>query len=679
MDQNGHFEEQSELFDYLQLFLRRKVIVFVAFIVIFPITFNYFYARYKSVPLLFRTTFKLRLEPRIEKKRGADIYVLTEEYDPEHFASHIQRDYILSRVLKKVYSDQITEFNYIGFLDNLRKNSEVTAEGPIVTVTVSGSSSEQVFITAESWLEEIRAVKEEERKEITTKTVEVLSEQIERTKVNLTEAREELSRFIMENEILSHALRDGKVVVGPTEFSSRYLEVRRKREKLNELINRIQEIRQKEDDVKAFQFIAKRKKDLANLKLLQQRMDKQRELENLLLVNKEVHPDVIRAKQQLAVIEENISQDVEAAIDELGWSETELLREEEKLNELIGKGISKSILAYQKLQKEAEEAGRAYDALLKELDSFQLAKSLSQAVDFTVIEYPERSYRPYNYRARERKKLNGLLMSLVAALVGALALATSVESLDKSIRNIEDVESLGWIVLASIPRWRVSKGLRREVEVLKFPHSILTESFRSLRVNFKFSSMEKGVKTLAITSTLPQEGKSFIAANLAVMFAQAGENTLLIDADLRRPMQHRYFKTDNRKGLLNVLQGEKVEPTIYPSASNLSIISSGGEISQFMDLLKEQNLKDYFESLKVQYDWIIIDSPPVHLVGETLVIAKSVDCVVPIVRATKTLRRLFLRTKKTLENVNVYIPGVIINAVPVGKGYGYYYYYQPKK
>lgn len=210
------------------------------------------------------------------------------------------------------------------------------------------------------------------------------------------------------------------------------------------------------------------------------------------------------------------------------------------------------------------------------------------------------------------------------------------------------------------------------------PRSPASEAFRLVRANLKFSQVQGRFKTILITSSGPAEGKSTLAANLALAMAQAGSTVLLVDCDLRRPGQHRTFNLKNRQGLTNVLiraqlWNQAVQTTDIPG---LSLIPSGPIPPNPSELLGSEPMQEFLESAASEYDAVVLDAPPVVAVSDALVLAPLVDGIILVIRAGKTRVDQIMEAKKLLENANGRIVGVVINAAkPNGKSYYYYHYY----
>lgn len=221
-----------------------------------------------------------------------------------------------------------------------------------------------------------------------------------------------------------------------------------------------------------------------------------------------------------------------------------------------------------------------------------------------------------------------------------------------------------------------------ELVVNNYPKSSVTEAIKTIRTNLRFSSVNKKIQTILITSSMAGEGKSFISANLATAFANASEKVLLIDCDLRRGRVQSIMniKTRSHSGLSNLLIDEdwnnNLKNYINPTKiKNLHIITAGSIPPNPSVLLESEKMKLIVEKLRKTYDVIIFDTPPVTGLTDALVMTSLADVSLIVARAKKTSLEVLENTKKALENVGANIAGVILNRVDVkdNKYYNNYY------
>ena len=227
--------------------------------------------------------------------------------------------------------------------------------------------------------------------------------------------------------------------------------------------------------------------------------------------------------------------------------------------------------------------------------------------------------------------------------------------------------------------------IKKELIAQRDPKSPVSEVFRTLRTNIQFMSTNKKLKTLLITSTFPGEGKSWVASNLAVTFAQAGNKVILIDADMRKGRQYTIFGASPRPGLSNYLSGMDVtegkEPDITnylqkTEIENLLIMVAGNIPPNPSELLVSPQMNKLIEDLKEACDIIIIDGTPCELVTDSVILSRIVDSTVIVTAHKETKKDNLQRVIKNIQNVGGHLAGVVVNKMPVSvKKYNEKYYY----
>ncbi|WP_186431532.1 CpsD/CapB family tyrosine-protein kinase [Clostridium sp. BSD9I1] len=220
-----------------------------------------------------------------------------------------------------------------------------------------------------------------------------------------------------------------------------------------------------------------------------------------------------------------------------------------------------------------------------------------------------------------------------------------------------------------------------ELITITKPLSPMSETYRTLRTNIKFSSVDKDIKVIMVTSSGPGEGKSTTASNLAVVMAQAGNKTVIIDCDQRKPRLHKVFGLSNEKGISDILAKEiKFEAAVQNTdQENLSIITSGTKPPNPAELLSSITMKEFLDFIKKEYDCIIIDTPPIVAVTDAQLLSRHADGCILVVASGQADRDAAMKAKELLEKVDAHMLGVVLNKVDVSsKGYygAYYSYYE---
>jgi len=263
-----------------------------------------------------------------------------------------------------------------------------------------------------------------------------------------------------------------------------------------------------------------------------------------------------------------------------------------------------------------------------------------------------------------------MALAVLIGLICGVGLAFFIEYLDTSVKTLDDVEKFLQIpVLAVVPK-NVGTIHNQPADL---PDA---EAFRILRTNMEFNRKDPNAKTLTMISGGPGEGKSTTLLNLAYTCAKGGYNVLLVDADIRRPSQHRMLEMDNGTGLTNYLLGSMSmeEVTKTTSIANLSFIPSGILPSDSVGMLNSQRMSDLIYNAKRKYDLVFLDSPPILGVSDGSVLASEVDSVIMVVEYRRFPRTMLQRVKQAIENVGGNLIGVVLNKVETKHDQGYQYY-----
>ena len=273
--------------------------------------------------------------------------------------------------------------------------------------------------------------------------------------------------------------------------------------------------------------------------------------------------------------------------------------------------------------------------------------------------------------------LRDVVLALFVAVVGSTVIVFVVFYFDDTLKFNDNIEKdIDMPVVGKV----FKDDTKIELVVDKKPKAVTSESIRTLRTNLQFASVDKELKTLLITSTVPGEGKSFISSNLGISFAQAGKKVLIIDCDLRKGRQHKIFKVTNKKGLSTLLIGNIKDFAEYISETNvenLSVIPRGIFPPNPSELLSSKRMELLLETLKKYFDIIILDGAPSSGLSDSLILSSIVDETLIVSAVNYTPITELKNVKKSLENVGAHIAGCVVNNISTKRGsYGGYYYYQ---
>jgi len=283
---------------------------------------------------------------------------------------------------------------------------------------------------------------------------------------------------------------------------------------------------------------------------------------------------------------------------------------------------------------------------------------------------------------KPRKKFN-MLLALVGGLVLGLLAAVLVEFIDQTVRTQEDVENkLGLPFLGIVPLTRQVKDQTSYNHLVLQEHSLISESIRNLRTMVDFAEVGSKNKSLIVSSSVQGEGKSYVAGNLAVAMAQAGEKVLIVDGDLRRSNMHKVFRISNAKGLSDFLAGGRNTEDILPlvqatDVKNLSIITCGPRPPNPAELLNTPRLSAFLAWANENYDRVIVDCPPMFPISDALLWGKYINNCIFVSAFGKTRVPLIKTAVKRFVASGIKVLGAVVNMSKFGGlSYSYYGYYQ---
>lgn len=318
-----------------------------------------------------------------------------------------------------------------------------------------------------------------------------------------------------------------------------------------------------------------------------------------------------------------------------------------------------------------------YSDLLQSYENVRLAE-IQGSSNVTMVEpalVPNRPVRPNVFQAT--------LLASVVGLFVAGGIVFLVEALDDTIKGPNDVHRhLGLPVLGYIHHYENSKeGLATLLE----PRSPISEAYRSLRTNVLSAEVDDPIRTLMITSPSPRDGKSQIAANLTVVLAQGGRKAVLLDADLRRPTQHKLLNLPNRIGLTDlVADGSKTIDSALKATAvpYLRLVSSGGLPPNPAEVLGSEKMMEILRTVRERSDIVLIDTPPALAVTDAVYLSSKVDAVLLVLKPGTTKISFARQTVEQLLRNRANLIGVVLNDIKRGGGRygyyanGYYHYYQ---
>ena len=344
-----------------------------------------------------------------------------------------------------------------------------------------------------------------------------------------------------------------------------------------------------------------------------------------------------------------------------------------KIQGLEDVDMGNKTMEYMVLEREVQTNKQMYDILLTRLKETSLSSTLT-GNNISIVDRAEVPQKPI----KPNLKLN-MTLAMVFGLIMGTGLGFFVEYLDTTIKSPDDIkEILKSHLLGVIPKIEGNEELKKDKIMNLDPSSPVSEAYRVIRTDIlKNVSTEEPLKTILVTSAESQEGKTMMVSNLGIALSGQGYKVLLVDCDLRRPQLHKIFNLDKETGLSEyLLDGKDTDSIIRDTEiQNLKVVTSGKTLQNPAEALSSNKIDKFITDLRARFDFIIIDSPPVTNITDSIILADKVDASVQVVRSGKTFIPLALRTKEALEKANAKPLGVILNDLDVFSGDYYYYRY----
>lgn len=503
-----------------------------------------------------------------------------------------------------------------------------------------------------------------------------LAEQLAQERKKLEASELALQRYREKGDAVALEDRQNIVVQRLTDLNAAYTKARTDRIEKEALYTQLRALQNDRTALDTFPavlsntFIQQLKSDLSGLQRQQAQMAER-------LGDK--HPEMIKIRSAIESTEAKLQTEIAKIVQSV---RNEYLSAQAQERSLAGalesqKGDALSLnrkgIEYGVLRREAESNRQIYESLMQRAKETNISGDLKSSniriVDHAEI--PRRAVSPNHRR--------DLMVGLVAALTAGIGLAFFVGTFDNRISNPDEIKQiLGVGFLGLVPALG-EKDLKKGTSPLltePVPQNF-AEAFRGVRTNVMFSSADEGPRSVLVTSTQPFEGKSVVAANLAISLAQTGAKVLLIDADLRKPRQHDLFNLSQAPGLSTLLVGKtRTNETVKRSGiKNLWFMPAGPTPPNPAELLGSSRCRVLLETLRDHFEWIVVDSPPVMAVTDASVIAHRTTGVVFVVGCEQVNRNAARLAVEQLVNSRATVLGAVLNRVEVRKNPYYYAHY----
>ena len=596
-----------------------------------------------------------------------------------------------------------------GIMDLEKRTTVDHRGGDVIQVSCLSSNPKKAQVIANIYAQQFAQVNLEAMKHKTAALNEFFTEQIEKSYTKVKAAENALEKFKRTRGIVSMQGQSSELSMRLNSIENQYVEIKTQRElaerRMSLLNMKIKEI---END---FSKVSELESSIPRIETLKARLTElEQEKMSASAIYTDKHPKIIGIKKD---IEETVKElrnitkgEAGTAVQALDWQnlfvekvlgevEVTSLKSKEDGYKALLDDYKKRLLfdlpekergLFQHL-RDVELARQMHSSLLNNHERLQLIAA-EKAGNVTILDLARVPVAPLPSR-----RMLKLIFGAVLGVIVGVGLSYLAELFNVTLRTVEEVENklklpvLGTIIdmkqmiAKSAEKSKKLESSRSTIGTMakQFPNSLAAENFKTLTANimFSFNGNSKG-KAILFTSPGPGEGKSTVISNLAIALAKNGKSTILIDADMRRPVQHKAFDIMEKDGLSDVLKnGLPLSRVLRPKEDKitLDIMTSGERTEQPAELIASEKMSELIDLLRSNYDYVLIDAPPILTVADSINIGHNVDGVIVILRSGKTQTDAARRAKDVLSGINANILGVVLNKINIRNEYGPYSYY----
>lgn len=696
-----HLAERRTLRDYV-IILRERFWIALPLALIVALGLGYYRAR--EVPL-YQSTATLRFEkPQRVLTKSAEVTSVgvTGAIDLNTYLQEIASGSMRQRVIDSLSPDEVRILQR-PYLADLQPGEDPPAVGStlgslsvgdvrdsyIIRISVTHRDGEAAALIANRFSDEFMRYVLEGQYADTSNAATFLKDRVEQLRIDSEAADQRLQEYQRRHNLgvsldnSTNLVRNRLLAADQAVTDARLARIR-----VEGVLSQIDTYRNQGRDMLEISFIAEH----GTIKSLSTQLSELRKNQSILAERYlERHPKMVLAANEIAVTEQQLETAINLAIADLRSTVEKSRATEQSMLEEYHKAENE--------QRRLNELSTEYNSLLTQAETArnnyrQISERLAEVGVQTRIENVP--IRPLD-RAQVAggpftPNIPGIIKSSVMIfLLVFVGVAVGLSFIDDRIKSAWDVEHfIGVNLLGIIPDLSSLKDEEKYSLVLDNHHAPGTESFLSVYSAAKIHSKLDFPKSMLVTSTIPGEGKTLISCNLAGGFARHGRRTLLIDCDLRRPMLHRHFRQENEKGLIpwfeagGVMEGPMENDPhlgIIKVGENLSLLRSGGRSRIPTELLESPAFPQLLERLQREYELIVVDSPPLGAVTDSLLIAEHTDEVIYVCRFNKAYRKHIRQYVKALQNGKNELLGIVLNGLSPRRieYYSNYRYYRSYK
>lgn len=496
----------------------------------------------------------------------------------------------------------------------------------------------------------------------------------------LEESELALQKYVRNNDLVTV---ENKLAVYPqrlAEFSSQLSRSQAELKEYEALYAQIKKLGENYDNIEMIPLFADNK---VLQRLREKLFQAEQKIKDLSKKYGHKHPVMINAKAERNLLLKEKKFEVNRIIESTRNSYELTKSREQNLTQLLAKtksdmlDVNERFTQYSIMKRDVDTSRVLYDALSSSIKKASVTEQ-SHDINIWVVKKASLPGAP----SKPQKKRN-LMLGLILGLFGGIGLAFFIEYLDNSVKDGKELEHrFGLTVLGTIEEFQEKDGAHLETWLPQNLLSPVAESYRLIQSNLLLSTPDNPPRSILVTSLSPKEGKTTTTSNLAHILAQNGKKVLIIGCDLRRPRMHRVASIPNAHGLSNYLTGSTATHLVKTIKEDAIYLITAGDIPPNpAELLHSEKMRTLIKEMEQRYDYVLLDSPPVQRVTDSLTLSKLVDGTLLVVRSGKTTYDTMDSGLRKFREINAKILGIVVNGVKrhasTNAGYyGYYDYYQ---
>ena len=594
------------------------------------------------------------------------------ELEFKNLYSSVEKSFINRIFSKKIYIDK-------EYLKNiLRDNFEVSnlPRSDVLKLSFISTDPKISQLALKNIIDSYQRYEIDSKIQITNYANTKILDRLNDLTKQMDDADSKLAQYKRENDLIDTGNVKELKIKEIQSISNRILDAK---EKYQQQQNDLLSIKVAEGDVDALLAIEdfNNREEIVNIK--NNLSANESNIQSLRLIYTDKHPKLSQAYEQNKSLEDQLKKILDVTIQKkafelsnlnnfINLSDQELSKAKNELRE-----IEEKEAGMMKFVREVESSRKLYDTFLQRVKETNEAQNL-QVSRTKVIETPTLAKAPFSPQPNQN-----FMIAFLISFMGIYSLLYYRDMNSSVISNPENIENSGLVQLGILPKVEnLKKGYHILQMFVEDPDSSFSESVRSIRTTIE-SKFSKNSSFL-VTSSNPGEGKTTFAFNLALSLEKTNK-VLFVEADIRRPsVLNGFYKFDKIiPGLGEIITGdtELSECIVKVPATELSIITSGEKRFDMSDIVNKEQIKKFFDLLKLEYDYVIVDSPPVQPVSDTLILAQATDYKFFVIRSETSKNAAFISSLKKVQNVNVSFDGIVLNDLDVSKdsyyNYGYNY------